>query len=74
MRWRTLDQFVAQSLMIPFAMIVADKLRDSAVVSRACGERDAKSFTLLGVVIEQPTETLVPTHSTATPLLHDRRQ
>jgi hypothetical protein len=36
-------------------------------MSRAYGEPVAEWFTLLGVVIQQPTETLVSTHSTDAP-------
>ena len=36
-------------------------------MSRASGEPDANGSRCSGVVIEQPTETLVSTHSTDTP-------
>jgi len=42
-------------------------LTSEAVVSRAYGKPDANRLRCSGVVIEQPTETLVSTHSTDTP-------
>jgi hypothetical protein len=43
---RRLNQFVARSLMIPFAMIVSDKLRDGTS-DVTLAERDQASETFL---------------------------